>query len=111
MKRLLTSILLAGAIAASTGAQANTWDEIRDKVIQPCLEHKAAELDLPPEHLIETTVILFAMDRDYYEGVIDGVEDALRKSPNKKQQVFDAGIAACIQNQGSWEKSEDDGDC
>ena len=46
---------------------------------------------------------MFELDRNYYEDVIDAVEEAFREHTDDNEAwVYEAGLAACIQNQGSW---------
>ena len=46
---------------------------------------------------------MFELDRDFYEEVIDAVEAAFREEPaDAAEWIYEAGLAACIQNQGSW---------
>ena len=96
---------LAGAIslalAAPAGAQ--TRDDIMESVIWPCVDHEVQELDLQEHHAEAAATIMFELDRDYYEDVIDAVEAAFREEPNDSEEwIYEAGLAACIQNQSSW---------
>ena len=46
---------------------------------------------------------MFELDRHFYEEVIDAVEAAFREEPDDHEDwIYEAGLAACIQNQGSW---------
>ena len=97
--------VLAGALtlalAAPAGAQ--TRDDIMNRVIWPCVDHEVQELDLEEHHSESAAIIMFELDRDYYEDVIDAVETAFREEPNDNEAwIYEAGLAACIQNQGSW---------
>ena len=103
MKTLAFAIVASAALALSASAGAQTRDDIINRVIWPCVDHEVAELDLE-EHLNESAaVIMFELDRDYYEVVIDAVEAAFREEPDDHEEwIYEAGLAACIQNQGSW---------
>ena len=95
----------AGALtlALAAPASAQTRDDIMNRVIWPCVDHEVAELDLQEHHAEPAGTILFELDRDYYEEVIDAVEAAFREEPNDSEEwIYEAGLAACIQNQGSW---------
>ena len=74
-----------------------------ERVIWPCVDHEVQELDLQEHHAEAAATIMFEMDRDYYEDVIDAVEEALREHTDDSEAwIYEAGLAACIQNQGSW---------
>ena len=89
------------ALAAPAGAQ--TRDDIIDRVVWPCVAHEVEELDLEERHTDAAMIIMFELDRDYYEDVIDAVEAAFREEPDDHEDwIYEAGLAACIQNQGSW---------
>ena len=79
---------LAGAIslalAAPAGAQ--TRDDIMESVIWPCVDHEVQELDLQEHHADAAATIMFELDRDYYEEVIDAVEAAFREEPNDSEE-------------------------
>ena len=96
---------LASAIilALTAPASAQTRDDIMERVIWPCVDHEVQELDLQEHHAEAAATIMFEMDRDYYEDVIDAVEEALREHTDDDEAwIYEAGLAACIQNQGSW---------
>ncbi len=97
------------AFAAMTGAAgAQTREDIMDRVIRPCVEHEVEELDLEEHHAEAAATIMFELDRDYYEDVIDAVEEAFRKHTGaSKEWVYEAGLAACIQNQGAWQSESE----
>ena len=96
---------LAGAIflALPAPAGAPTRDDIMERVIWPCVDHEVQELDLAEHHSEAAATIMFELDRDYYEDVMDAVERALREHTDDNEAwIYEAGLAACIQNQGSW---------
>ena len=108
MKRtpIYVAAALAAAIVLPGDAGAQTRSEIIDRVIWPCVGHEVEELDLEERHFDAALIIMFELDRDYYEDVIDAVEKAFREEPDDHEDwIYEAGLAACIQNQGSW--SED----
>ena len=98
-------VLAAAAFAAVTGAAvAQTRDDIMDRVIWPCVGHEVEELDLEEHHAEAASTIMFGLDRDYYEDVVDAVEEALAMHAGDPEDwVYEAGLAACIQNQGAWQ--------
>ena len=97
----LTALAIAIALAPPAGAQ--TRDDIMERVIWPCVAHEAEELDLQEHHAEAARTIMFELDRDYYEDVLDAVEDAFRDHTDDNEAwIYEAGLAACIQNQGSW---------
>ena len=101
MKRIVIGAALATLIALPAGAQ--TRDDIMDRVIWPCVDHEVKELDLKEHHSEAAAVIMFELDRDYYEEVIDAVEAAFREEPDdNKEWIYEAGLAACIQNLDTW---------
>ena len=95
-------VLAVAAFAAVTGAAvAQTRDDIMDRVIWPCVGHEVEELDLEEHHAEAASTIMFELDRDYYEDVVDAVEEALAMHAGDPEDwVYEAGLAACIQNQG-----------
>ena len=96
---------LAGAIilALAVPASAQTRVNIMERVIWPCVDHEVQELDLQEHHAEAAATIMFELDRDYHEDIIDGVEEALREHTDDNEAwIYEAGLAACIQNQGSW---------
>ena len=104
MKRIIIGAA-AGAIclflAAPTAAQ--TRADIIDRVIWPCVTHEVEELDLEERHTDAAITIMFELDRDFYEEVINAVEAGFREEPDDHEDwIYEAGLAACIQNQGSW---------
>ena len=103
MKRIAVVLTIA-AFAATTGAAgAQTRDDIMDHVIWPCVDHEVQELDLQEHHAEAAATIMLELDREYYEDVIDAVEEALREHTDDNEAwIYEAGLAACIQNQGSW---------
>ena len=104
MKRIIAGAA-TGAIclALASPATAQTRDEIMNRVIWPCVDHEVQELDLEERHSESAAIIMFELDRDYYEDVIDAVEAAFREEPDDNEEwIYEAGLAACIQNQGSW---------
>lgn len=101
---LASAIILAQA--APVGAQ--TRDDIMERGIWPCVDHEVQELDLQEHHAEAAATIMFEMDRDYYEDVIDAVEEALREHTDDNEAwIYEAGLAACIQNQGSWSDEQE----
>ena len=55
------------------------------------------------EHAPSGDSLMFESGRAYYESVLDTVEDPLRTHPDADTELaYEAGVAACIQNQGSW---------
>ena len=104
MKRIIVGALasvITLALAAPTTAQ--TRDDIMERVIWPCVDHEVQELDLEERHAESAAIIMFELDRDYYEDVVDAVEAAFREEPDDAAEwIYEAGLAACIQNQGSW---------
>ena len=104
MKRIIAGAA-TGAIclALAAPATAQTRDDIMNRVIWPCVDHEVAELDLQEHHAESAAIIMFELDRDYYEDVMDAVEAAFREEPDENEEwIYEAGLAACIQNQGSW---------
>ena len=72
-----------------------------DRVIRPCVAHEMEEFDLEEHHAALAATIMFEFDRGYYENVIDTAEEAFRKhTGDSNEWVYEAGLAACIQNQG-----------
>jgi hypothetical protein len=108
MKRITLALTaLASAVALALAAPASAGDQIRDdimeRVIWPCVAHEVEELDLQEHHADAAATIMFELDRDYYEDVLDAVEDAFREHGDDNEAwIYEAGLAACIQNQGSW---------
>ena len=103
MNRHVIAAALIAAVALPGVAAAKTRADIMKHVIRPCVEHEVKELDLKKRHAAPAATIMFELDRDYYEDVVDAVEEAFRDHPNTDAAViYDAGRAACIQNQGSW---------
>ena len=106
MKRItlaLAALVSAVTLALAAPASAHTRDAIMERVIWPCVAHEVEELDLEEHHSGSAAIIMFELDRDFYEDVIDAVQDALRERPNDNEEwVYEAGLAACMQNQGSW---------
>ena len=104
MKRIIIAAALAAFFALPGAANAQTRDDIMDRVIWPCVDHEVQELDLQEHHSEAAATIMFELDRDYYEEVIDAVEEAFREHiDDNPEWIYEAGLAACIQNQGSWE--------
>ena len=104
MRRIIAGAA-TGAICLALAAQATaqTRDDIMEYVIWPCVDHEVQELDLQEHHRESATIIMFELDRDYYEDVIDAVEEAFREEPHDNEEwIYEACLAACIQNQGSW---------
>ena len=103
MKRIITATALAAAIALPGAVGAQTRDDIMEHVIWPCVDHEVQELDLEERHAESAAIIMFELDRDFYEEVVDAVEAAFREEPDDAAEwIYEAGLAACIQNQGSW---------
>ena len=103
MKRIIIATVLAAAIALPRAVGAQTRDDIMEHVIWPCFDHEVQELDLEERHAEPAAIIMFELDRDFYEKVIDAVEAAFREEPDDAAEwIYEAGLAACIQNQGSW---------
>ena len=105
MKVTVAACALAGGItlALAAPAAAQTRADIIDRVIWPCVAHEVEELDLEERHTDAAMIIMFELDRDFYEEVIDAVEEAFRAEPDDHEDwIYEAGLAACIQNQGSW---------
>ena len=105
MKTTIAACALAGALTLGLAAPASaqTRTDIMERVIAPCVDHEVLELDLEEHHADAAAVIMFELDRDYYEEVIDAVEEAFREEPDDAPEwIYEAGLAACIQNQGSW---------
>ena len=101
MKRIIIAAALATLIALPAGAQ--TRDDIMDRVIWPCVDNEVQELDLQEHHSDAAATIMFELDRDYYEEVIDAVEAAFREEPDDNEEwIYEAGLAACIQNLDTW---------
>ena len=108
MQRTVILLAIAAVVAMAGAAGAQTRDDIMDRVIWPCVRHEVEELDLEERHAEPAATIMFALDRDYYEGVIDAVEEAFRKhAGNSSERVYEAGLAACIQNQGAWQSESE----
>ena len=55
------------------GADDQVRDRIMERVIWPCVAHEVEELDLQEHHAEAAAIIMFELDRDYYEDVIDAV--------------------------------------
>ena len=104
MKRIIIAAALAAFIALPAAAGAEHRSGILENVIWPCVGHEVEELDLMEHHAAPAATIMFELDRDYYEEVIDAVEAAFREHPTAApDRIYEAGLAACIQNQGAWE--------
>ncbi len=104
MKRIIIAAALAALIALPGIAAAEHRSGILENVIWPCVDHEVQELDLQEHHAAPAATIMFELDRDYYEEVIDAVEEAFREHPTViAATIYEAGLAACVQNQGSWE--------
>ena len=103
MKGIIITTTLAAAVALPGAVGAQTRDDIMERVIWPCVDHEVQELDLEERHAEPAAIIMFELDRDFYEKVIDAVEVAFREEPDDAAEwIYEAGLAACIQNQGSW---------
>ena len=101
MKRIIIGAALATLIALPAGAQ--TRDDIMERVIWPCVDNEVQELDLREHHSEAAATIMFELDRDYYEEVIDAVEAAFREEPDDNEEwIYETGLAACIQNLDTW---------
>ena len=108
MKRIVILLAIAAFVAITSAAGAQTRDDIMDRVIWPCVEHEVEELDLEEHHAEPAATIMFELDRDYYEDVVDAVEEAFRKhTDDSNELVYEAGLAACIQNQGAWQSESE----
>ena len=82
---------------------AETRDDIKDRLVWPCVDNEVQELDLQEHHSDAAATILFELGREYYEEVIDAVEAAFREHPNAAPDtIYEAGLAACIQNLDTW---------
>ena len=47
---------------------------------------------------------MFELGREFYEEVIDAVEAAFREhTDDAPEWIYEAGLAACLQNQDTWE--------
>ena len=89
------------ALAASASAQSRS--DIMERVVWPCVAHEVEELDLQEQHADAAAIIMFELDRDYYEEIVDAVQEAFDEASNGAAElIYEAGLAACIQNQGSW---------
>ena len=103
MKRIVIGAALAALIALPGVAAAEHRSGILDNVIWPCVDNEVQELDLMEHHAAPAATIMFELDRDYYEEVIDAVEAAFREHPTAAPDtIYDAGLAACIQNLDTW---------
>ena len=103
MTRAVIFMAIAALIALPSTAGAQTRDDIMDRVVWPCVDNEVQELDLQEHHSEAAATIMFELDRDYYEEVIDAVEAAFREHPNAAPDtIYEAGLAACIQNLDTW---------
>ena len=59
-----------------------TRDDIMDKVIWPCVDDAVQSLDLQEHQLDAAQTIVFELNRDYYEEIIDAVVESLRTNNN-----------------------------
>lgn len=108
MKRVIIASALATLIALPGCAIAQSHDDIeRDdimaKVIWPCVQDAVSGLDLPEHQHRAAAHIMLEINRDYYEEIIDGVEEALRENPGDAAEwSCEAGLALCIEYQWGW---------
>ena len=74
MKGIIIATALAAAVALPGAVGAQTRDDIMERVIWPCVDHEVQKLDLEERHAEPAAIIMFELDRDFYEKVIDAVE-------------------------------------
>lgn len=103
MKRLMIASSFAIFIALPGSAIAQSRDDIMDKVIWPCVDDAVQSLDLQEHQLDAAQTIVFELNRDYYEEIIDAVEESLRQNTDDDAAwSYEAGLAICIDNQVGW---------
>ena len=103
MKRIIIAAAAAAFIALPGTASADHRSGILENVIWPCVDNEVQELDLMEHHAAPAATIMLELNRDYYEEVIDAVEDAFREHPSAiAATIYEAGLAACLQNQDTW---------
>ena len=104
MRRILPAALLIACLALTGAAGAQTRDDIMDRVIWPCVDREVQELDLAEHHSEPAATVMFELGREFYEEVIDAVEAAFREhTDDASEWIYEAGLAACLQNQDTWE--------
>ena len=103
MRKILPAALLLTCLVLPTATGAQTRDDIMDRVIWPCVDREVQELDLQEHHSEAAATIMFELDRDYYEEVIDAVEAAFREHTDDNHEwIYEAGLASCLQNLDTW---------
>jgi len=104
MKRVAIPIAIAALVAMVSAADAQTRDDIMERVIWPCVDREVQELDLAEHHSEPAATVMFELGREFYEEVIDAVEAAFREhTDDAPEWIYEAGLAACLQNQDTWE--------
>ena len=101
MKRIAIAAALAIPIAlpGTAGAESRR-DEIMERVILPCVVHAAHRLGLQGAEVKAAETIIYKLHRQYYEDVIEAVQEVLRVHPDSMSEpAYKAGLAACIKYQ------------
>lgn len=104
MKCVAIPLAIAALVAMVSAADAQTRDDIMERVIWPCVDREVQELDLAEHHSEPAATVMFELGREFYEEVIDAVEAAFREhTDDAPEWIYEAGLAACLQNQDTWE--------
>ena len=104
MKFTIAGTITAFAMLVAPEVRSGSQSDIMQLVIRPCVTTEALELDLPPEQFQPAMTIMFELDREYYEAIIDAVEKALRTHTDiEAKAIYAAGLAACLQNLDTWQ--------
>lgn len=112
IKRLIILAAVAGVISlefvSGIGpARATTRAVIMEQVIQPCVRNAANMLDVPEHELEAAEIIVFELKREFYEEIIDAVEESLRQNTDDDAEwSYSAGRAACMLYQNRWHPSD-----
>lgn len=108
MRHIIAFAAIAALLTLPAAAGAQTRADIMERVIWPCVDREVQELDLAEHHSEPAITILFELGRDFYEEVIDAVEEAFREHDDDAEEwIYEAGLAACIQNQDTWQGEQE----
>ena len=104
MKCVTIPLAIAALVATVSAANAQTRNDIMERVIWPCVDREVQELDLAEHHGEPAATVMFELGREFYEDVIDAVEAAFREhTDDAPEWIYEVGLAACLQNQDTWE--------
>lgn len=100
MKRIIAGTIAGAAtLALAAPAVAQTREDIMNRVVWPCVADAVDVLALQEHQQEAAETIMFELHRDYYEEIVDAVEESLRENPDDDAAwSIEAGLAICIRH-------------